>query len=342
MATVNDKRIAQLEKQIATVRETIQTQGGTPELRQRRDALVAELQQLRQMVQAEPVVSTADEALQKYGFAYGLIQSDPSLQALFERATNTKTGVYTAERFEAELRTTDWYKNNSLAKRNYEILRTGDPAEFAAKQGQWTTWVTEQARATGASISQDQARTFADQIMSGGLDPNKATQIFATTYIDYSSADLLGRAGALQDEVSNLNSKYGNILGQSQINNYVEQILTGKAANSDILDTIKRTAAGTYSNFSDRIMAGESVEDVASPYKNLMQQYLELADVDLQDGLMLDALSGKGEKGGMKYGSLSDFRKAVKNDARWQYTDNAREEYFGIAQKVLADFGFLG
>jgi hypothetical protein len=57
---------------------------------------------------------------------------------------------------------------------------------------------------------------------------------------------------------------------------------------------------------------------------------------------MLDALSGKGEKGGMKYASLSDFRKAIKSDQRWQYTDNARGEYFGIARKVLNDFGFLG
>jgi len=342
MATNTTKRIAQLEKQIATIRETIQTQGGTPELRRRRDALVAELKQLQQMSQTDSGVPTGDKALEKYGFAYGLIQSDPSLQALFERATNRATGVYTAERFEAELRGTDWYKNNSLAKRNYEILRTGDPAEFSNKLNQWTTWVLDQARETGASISEEQARNFADQIMQGGLDPNKASQVFSTTYIDYNSADLYGRAGAIQDELSSLNVKYGNILGQSQINNYVQQILTGKTTNSDVLDAIKRTAAGAYSNFSDRIMAGESVEDVASPYKNLMQQYLELADIDLQDSLMLDALSGKGEKGGMKYASLSDFRRAVKTDPRWQYTDNAREEYFGIAQKVLSDFGFLG
>jgi hypothetical protein len=341
MATTNQKRITQLEKQIADIRNTIQTQGSTPQLRAERNKLQAELSELKAVGDTQ-TAALQDEMLAKYGYAYGLIQSDPSLQALFERAVDVKAGVYTAERFAAELRGTDWYKNNTLAKRNYEILRTGDPAEFENKLGRWTEWVLDQARLTGATLTADQAKGFADQIMQGGLDPNKASQVFSTTYIDYNSADLLGRAGALQDELTSLSKKYGNILGLSQVNSYVQQILTGKMVETDVLDSIKRTAASTYTNFSDRIMAGESVDEIADPYKRLMQQYLEVPEVDLQDSLMLDALTGKSDNGGMKYGSLSDFKKAIKSDQRWQYTDNAREEYFGIAQKVLSDFGFLG
>ena len=340
MATDNQKRIARLEASIAKVRETIQAQGSTPELRAERNRLQTELKQMQGAATTEQ--SAQLDSLSQYGYAYGLIQSDPSLQALFERATNVKTGLYTKDRFEAELRNTDWFKNNILAKRNYEILRTGDPAEFENKLGQWTTWVKDQAQATGAQLTDEQAKDFANQIMQGGLDPNKATQVFANTYVDYNNADLIGRAGALQDELFSLNRQYGNILGQSQINSYVQQILTGKLLNTDAVDMLKRTAASTYNNFSDRILAGETVDDIADPYKRIMSQLLEVSDVDLQDNLMLDALSGKGEKGGMKYSSLSDFKKAVKSDQRWQYTDNARDEYFGIAQKVLNDFGFLG
>lgn len=285
--------------------------------------------------------SAARKKLEEYGYAYGLIQSDPSLQALFQRFLDAGS-TWEKQKIEAELRLTDWYKNNNLAKRNYEILRTGDPAEFQSKLDQWVEWVQTQARQTGALVSDMQAKQFAEQIMSGGLDPNKATQVFASTYIDYNNADLMGRAGALQDDIVTVNRKFGSILGQSQINNYVKQILTNQLTESDVLDSIKRSAASTYSNFSDRIMAGESVDDIAAPYKRIAVDLLELPDIELQDNVMLDALTGKSEKGGMKYGSLSDFKKAVKADQRWQYTNNARDEYFGIAQKVLSDFGFLG
>jgi hypothetical protein len=283
----------------------------------------------------------AIDRLAEYGYAYGLIQSDPSLQRLFQSFLDAGSSWEKAK-IEAELRLTDWYKTNTQAKRNYEILRTGDPAEFNNKLNLWVEWVQNQARATGALISDMQAKQFAEQIMSGGLDPNKATQVFASTFIDYNSADLAGRAGALQDDIVTLNRKYGSILGQSQINNYVKQILTNQTTESDVIDGIKRAAASTYSNFSDRILAGESVEDIASPYKRIALDLLEMPDIDLQDNVMLEALTGKSEKGGMKYGSLAEFKKAVKSDKRWQYTNNARDEYFGIAQKVLNDFGFLG
>lgn len=331
--------MTQLEKELTGIRETIQTKGGTPQLRAKRDSLQKELQQLQTSQQTEELA--AQNKLAEYGFAYGLIQSDPSLQALFQRFLDAGSS-WEQPKVEAELRATDWFKNNNLAKRNYEILRTGDPKTFETVAGSWKDWVTRQSTALGADLSDEDITRFADQLMQGGISQDKALDVFASTYVDYGNADLVGRAGALQDELVSLNQQYGNILGSSQINNYVKQILTGKMANTDVTDMVRRTAASTYSNFADRIIAGETVDDIASPYKKLMQDYLELSDVDLQDNLMLDALSGKNEKGGMKYGSLSDFRKAVKTDPRWQYTDNARQEYFGIAQKVLSDFGFLG
>ena len=339
MATENQKRIAQLEKRIATIRETIQTQGGTPQLRAQRNQLQDELQALKALEDEQKI--SAEEGAKRFGYAYGLIKSDPSLQEVFNRYLEDNAS-WQPDKIEAEIRTTDWFLNNGKAKRQYDIFQNGDPTEFKIVLNGWTAWVQKQAATVGATLTPEEAASFANNIMLNGLDQQKASDLLISTYIDFNSADLLGRAGALQDGLLSKSAAYGNVLGSSQINNYVKQILTGKITESDALDQMKRAAASTYSNFSDRIMAGETVDDVASPYKNLMQQYLELADVDLQDGLMLDALSGKGEKGGMKYGSLSDFRKAIKNDARWQYTDNAREEYFGIAQKVLADFGFLG
>jgi hypothetical protein len=40
--------------------------------------------------------------------------------------------------------------------------------------------------------------------------------------------------------------------------------------------------------------------------------------------------------------SIYDFEKDLRNDTRWQYTNNAREQASSIATTVLKDFGFMG
>lgn len=283
----------------------------------------------------------ARKLFEEYGYAWGLIQSNPSLKDLFKKFVDAGS-TWTPTKIQAQLRLTDWYKNNSLAKRNYEILRTGDPAQFESILNSYVASVKRQALALGVSLAPDQLRSYAEQLMSGGIRQDQIDEIFANTYIDYNNADLMGRAGSVQTGLQNLSRQYGNILSDSQIANYTKQILTNGMLESDVIDTVRRSAAATYTNFSDRIMAGESVEDIAKPYRDMIQELLEVADVSMQDNLMLDALTGKNEQGGMKYSSLSEFKRAIKGDPRWQFTDNARSEYFSLGRKILTDWGLVG
>jgi hypothetical protein len=40
--------------------------------------------------------------------------------------------------------------------------------------------------------------------------------------------------------------------------------------------------------------------------------------------------------------SLYDFQRQLRKDARWQYTNQAKEEVSNVALQVLRDFGFQG
>lgn len=336
MATKTNKQIADLEGQIADVINTIQTKGSTPKLRAERDRLRDELKQLKQSATQETEASTeARKLFEEYGYAYALIESDPSLQRLFRQFLKEGSS-WTQDKIESLLRTTDWFKNSNQAKRNYEILRTGDPGEFQDKLKKATDAVLEQARLTGATITQEQARGFAEQVMQGGISATQLPKVFATTFIDFKNSDLVGRAGALQDKFNNLNRTAGRVLNPSQINNYVQQILTNEILENDAVDAIRRASAAKYSRFADRINSGEDLEDIVTPWKTMAKNMLEVEDIDLDDNLMLDALTSN------KYESLADFKRGIKKDPRWQKTNNARNEYFNIGQTILRDFGFLG
>jgi hypothetical protein len=69
-----------------------------------------------------------------------------------------------------------------------------------------------------------------------------------------------------------------------------------------------------------------------------MANVLELNadEIDLNDPSLGIAINDKGDM------NISEFKRALRKDSRWQYTDQAKEEVSSIALKVLRDFGFQG
>ena len=71
----------------------------------------------------------------------------------------------------------------------------------------------------------------------------------------------------------------------------------------------------------------------------MLPTILEIDDpnsIDLNDPLLRSAITDKGDM------NIYDFKKALRADSRWQYTQSARDEVSSGALKVLQDFGFLG
>jgi hypothetical protein len=62
--------------------------------------------------------------------------------------------------------------------------------------------------------------------------------------------------------------------------------------------------------------------------------------VNLNDSLLQRAMQGVGADGKPKVVPLYEFEKQVREDPRWQYTDNARQSYSTMADDLLKMFGF--
>jgi hypothetical protein len=52
--------------------------------------------------------------------------------------------------------------------------------------------------------------------------------------------------------------------------------------------------------------------------------------------LLRSAITDKGDM------NIYDFKKALRADSRWQYTEQARQDVSTAALQVLRDFGFQG
>lgn len=127
-------------------------------------------------------------------------------------------------------------------------------------------------------------------------------------------------------------------LSQDQLNAYTADIRNGKDINV-IKNSIRQMAGLGKSEKVNKLLAeGNDLDTIYSPYKTTMASLLEIPQdqINLNDSALQNVFGPTGEM------SIYDFRKALKKDARWQYTNNARKEVSDNVLRVLKDFGFQG
>lgn len=129
----------------------------------------------------------------------------------------------------------------------------------------------------------------------------------------------------------------GVVLSDAQLANYADEISNGKDINV-IKNTIRNSAGlGMPDNIKKMLADGTDLETIYAPYKNTMASLLELdpKSIDINDTTLRTAI-------GDKELPIYEFRKILKKDPRWQYTNNARAEVSDKVLRVLQDFGFQG
>ncbi len=131
----------------------------------------------------------------------------------------------------------------------------------------------------------------------------------------------------------NLEKDFGN-----QIDGWLQRIARGE--DVDKFNRLIRSQAklGLPEKVGTLLDEGLDLANIYAPYRNTMASLLEMTPdaIDLDDSLLRSAYGMDKEM------SIYDFKRAVRKDPRWQYTDNAREEVSSVALGILRDFGFQG
>jgi hypothetical protein len=123
-----------------------------------------------------------------------------------------------------------------------------------------------------------------------------------------------------------------------------QQVLQGIASgsidiNRVIADAKKLAAQGQPQYVRDLLAQGYTLKQVLAPYRQTMANVLEIQDpeqINLNDPLLRSAITDKGDM------NMYEFKKALRKDNRWQYTEQARADVSSATLGVLRDFGFQG
>ena len=293
------------------------------------------LQNVRKRTQGDPDAlppAELDILARDYGFAWALISSNDEWFNIF---TQSVLEGATPDRFISRIRGTNTYRETTEAFLDSEILRTSRPAEYNAIVGRWKEWLQNKSTEIGVPVDENWLDQNAKYIAQGAVKTWQVDKVFGEALTVSENPDLLGRAGQLQDSLRKLALNNGLSISIKEINDYVSQVLRNQITENDAYDTVRRTAANNYQKYSDRILAGTDLKDLASPYTKSMADILEIDPntIDFDDPLLTDALTGDV--------TLTDFRQRLRRDPRWQYTQNAQDETLGALSGVLRDFGLL-
>lgn len=285
----------------------------------------------------------------RYGFALAFMKSDPELEKLFNQAVKQ---TWTPEKFIAKLRATDWFQTHSANVRNAIMQETSDPATYQANVDQMYATVKDTWGAMfGGKVGKDmlgdkQLRAWAETAHRMGWSEaqlvDKMTQ--GINYQKLLRRDALGgRAAEIEGQLNALTKQFGVNLGKQWKARQLEKLMEGSDTLSGVQQRVRDLAMREYKAFADRIAAGETLEEIADPYRQKMADLLEMNphDVSLDNKMIQAALKQQTKNGKPAAMDLHAFEDFVRKDPRWQYTDNAREQVNALTAGLLKTFGLM-
>lgn len=276
------------------------------------------------------------EQAEAYGLNLRLINSNKELKRLFDKAVKQS---WTPQRFQAALRNTKWWRQQSSDERKYITLRYTDPA----------TWRQERRNAEAA------IKALAVQVGARDLSGETLDQaIYYSLARGWSEARLknwlgakarprrgqwLGTAGEIQDDLVDLAYQLGVKYSGHRMGEWIKSINAGRNTLVAVENIMRKDAAAKYTAFAPQIKAGMSVLDLAAPYISAVAEILELpdTDIDLSNNHVLRAMTDK-RPANSQY-PLWQFEIDLRKDPRWKKTSNARESMMGAARQIARDFG---
>jgi hypothetical protein len=274
----------------------------------------------------------AESVTTAYGITADLIRAFPELQKVYDLY---KAGDTTQA--ELEYYKTNYYRNLTTTSKNRAQQKASQPGVY--NQGLETFKLEQRRRLITKGINLDEA-TFNSIIQSAydkGLDDNQIDLQALSKFKGTVGGETLGRVQTLEEYAKSFGMSYS----PTTLNSWSQGLVSGTNTIFDIQEKIRRDSASAYPVFADDINKGTSVDALASAYKNSMATILEIdADtISYNDPTFRRALQYIGPDGKPAVKPIWQFEAELRQDPRWDLTDNARATVDSLSLKVLRDYG---
>lgn len=316
-----------------------------------------------------PAPSPADTEA-SYGFVALLGRTIPEVGGILNQA---RAEQWTTDRFNMAIANTAWWKATPEQSRRWIVQQIGDPASAQRAMqtgGEQINAIAGRFGFNAPPSAEAQAIWLNAQL--AGYDESLTEQyVFNHMFNGWGSKGPGGTPGGefgqRAMDARQIALAYGyNPQGlDGEIETWVASAIRGGQDRQTGLtgwrNKLEAYAKSKYSVFAERIAGGETVADIALPYREAMADVLELNinSVNLSDPILerwLTAGGGSTPTGGVsgrqnstggaatasRAVSVWEAKQELRKDPRWQYTRNAWRASADVATAVGKAFGLVG
>lgn len=273
-----------------------------------------------------------------YGWSMAFLRDNPALKKVFDKAIDNN---WSPQRFVAEIQDTPWFKKHSDTWRQAEYLAATDPKTYNQRRNQIRQSIADQAGALGIELSGKLLSNWSEQAIRLGWTDEQVRNHLASQVKIMGEHTVGGELAATQEQLNRWAADNGVAINKKTMQGWLRQIVRGGSTFEEFKQYITKMAVAQHPNWAKELQAGMSIAEIADPYRNMAAQLLEVApeEVDMSSRLIKEALSYKREDGSYDSMTMYDFEDKLRQDPRWQKTDNAKEQYMQTGSAVLRMFG---
>jgi hypothetical protein len=268
-------------------------------------------------------------------------------------ASGSKAAV---DKFNIALQDTDWYKAHGAQGMAAATVQYSQPTTWQDSIKNRSSDISAMATSLGYKLDPLTIGKLAEASLYQAYDSaafnsnagqlalqSKITQAARAEKLGATSGQALTNAQALKTYLQDMGGGFSDQWVTDAINN-----INDPSTQTDIntyKDMIKQKAMSAYSGFAGLIDKGVTVKQIAEPYVQSMANILELdpTAIDYNKDPMIKkalgtTLNADGTSSPMP---LWQYEQSLKQDPRWAFTNNAREDVNGMLHQIGKDFGFV-
>lgn len=275
----------------------------------------------------------------EFGWAASFLD-DPELGPLFRKATGPP--AWSQEKFNRELRQTNWWRTRTTNQRTWDQGIALDPATYNQSIDVQRRGIKEVASGMNIALSEDQLTTLATESLRSGWD---ATQTINAIANEGLRGDTFGpdvRFGITGRTIRSLASEYAVPLSDSGADEWAQKLATGAISQTDFENWVRVQAKGLYPSLANDIDRGVTVKSLTDPYRQVAATTLGIssAEIDFADPRWNAALNFDDGKG-RRAMTLYEWGRHLRTNEEYGYdrTPEATAKAYNMVDRLGRAFG---
>ena len=291
---------------------------------------------------AEQPVPTDWEAAaaEIYGGYYAIVKNIPEIKNLLLSAVQNG---WSDNKFDYELKQTNWWKTTTSSAREWEVSRQLDPASAQTQIDNRVANIRQKALTKNLRLDDTTlAKLAEDSIKFGWTEQVLDTAISSEALKTTTGVSEL-RQGFIGQNIRTTANAYGLPLSGTSFNEWVGKIATGQENEASFQAWALETSKNLYPSLAASFDRGLTFKQVTDPYAQAASRILEIptSQIDFTDPKWAQAFTARDDKGQqmqMSFGEWNDYLRT--NPAfGYEYTDGAKERAFTVVNRLAELFG---